>query len=637
MLAALTVMLLAAGTSLAFDTEKAPRKYSIGEEVDVSVYRLVSRRTIATYDYYDPELPFCQPPKVTTAPTSPGSLVGSDHTSSAPYRVRFLEPVPCAVLRDCAQPQFDGVSTTQQQVLPRLLELEYRAQILVDGVPAVWLHQDPKAGTELQRGIGVPLGARGLDGALYLYNHLSFRIHYQDYANNTYFVTRVEAEPLSTASAECRIGRPLMVAAPRSAAPPAGAAEGAPVWTYSVTWVPEQAPVTPGAHSTRWKKFSPLVSGAEPDAYWFAAVNVTGSTAFLILITVLFATCAGPKYPALPSSRSSAASFSMDEDGGPSSPFLRPPQRPLLFSVLVGVGSQLLVAFAVVLLAILTGYVRADDLYGVLSAACVALDLAGGAAGYVARRLYALFRGKHPWLCTVAAAAATPSAFYLFNFALTFATIGTPAFNLSILWRASSIVFLSFPLSVLGSLVASCTADGSKKAPGGGGGGSSGGNSSSSGKAAQEWYAVPLFTIAMGALIPFAASYTQLYAMASALWTYGVHKLAEMCAWLAAAVYVVAPLTGLLTAAFGIVGKSPSWWWRSFLVCAASAGYLAAYFVVIYCFKLEFVDATSLVVYVLYCAVIIAAYSVATGAAGTLASLFLTMKLLKKRTVGTTL
>lgn len=632
----LAVILVASQDALGYDTRSAPRKYSIGEEVNVSVYRLVSGHTMTTYDYYDPALPFCRPPAVAQFPTSPSSIVGSDHTSASLYRINFLAPVSCAVLKGCEQPFPDA------PLLYRLVELEYRAQILVDGLPVTWAHADPRTGAKLRSGLGVPLGARGLDGALYLYNHLEFKVHYQDYEGNRYFITRVEVEPLSTASAECRIWRPLVVAGE------GGAVSKAPVWTYSVRWVPEKVPVTPGAYSTRWEKFARESPKADPDFPLFAGINATAATIFLAVVVIILATCTAPRCAS-----ASAVTLSRGHGEKPETPpslALQPaPGRPLLFSVLVGVGSQLLVAFAAVLAAICADRVQASDAYSVLSAVCVALPLAGCVAGYVSGRLYALFHGKRKWLCAFAAAAATPAAFHLLVFALVSTTIGTSAFDFAVLWRASAIMILSAPISVLGSAVSAHAERRRRRSKSGGGrrstrhalpGPSAPTPSPSPGsscakpppppwKVRQEWYAIPWICIAFGAFVPFAGGCVQLLTVVTSVWSYGVVSLSGTCVWLAVAVYIVCPLTSVITVSFGVLGKSPFWWWRSFLVGAASAAYFVPYFWVYYLSGLDFVDASSAITYALYCVVATAAYSIATGAAGTLASLFIAPKILR--------
>ena len=676
------MMLLQCGTG--YDVKTAPRKYSIGERVDVGVYRVVSDRTMMAYDYYDPELGFfCRPDKAESVPMSPSSLVGSDRVSTAPYQIDFLRTVPCAVVGggsaagNCTQ----TLGPREVGQLAELVGLEYKVQVLVDRLPAVSLRVDPKTQKELRRGIGVPLGARGLDGLLYLYNHVTFRVHYQDYEDNTYFITQVEVEPLSVTSSTCRIGRPLVVGGP------AAAPQMEPFsWTYSVHWVPEQHLVTPTAHSTRWKRFLPAAAAtaaataeaaksASPDPCWFAGANVTICAISLTVIAFVFVSCTAPKYhkeadnnnndnnnngivgyghrplkhrPLMSAAPLTTAALLLPP----------PPARPMLLAVLVGAGGQLLLAFALAMAAGLLGWVSVDDPYALLSAACIALAAAGAASGYLSARVYALFHGKHRTKCAFAAAVATPGAFHAAVFVLTAIAIGTPAINLHVLWRASGIVFLAVPLSALGSFAATpttpttattvttVTTTSPPPPPATTGARSSPqscssptlpllsllsspppSSSSSLSSYSSEWYGSSKTSIVFSSFVPFLAGCVQLSVVVSAAWSYRVLKLSEMCAWLAGAVYVVCPLTSILVVSFTLLGKCPSWWWRSFLSCAASSLYLVAYFAAYRAYALPFADTLSSLLYVVYCLVAVAAYSVAAGAAGTLASYLYLSKL----------
>lgn len=274
------------------------------------------------------------------------------------------------------------------------------------------------------------------------------------------------------------------------------------------------------------------------------------------------------------------------------------------------------------------GLIQVNDPYSSLSAICVTLVFTGCIGGYTSVRLYTLLRGKRRRLCILSTALALPCTFYLLVFVLLSVTIDMPlsSYDPSVLRRASSIVFLSAPLSVLGSFVATRQKPWSPRT-----------NVPVAAlfpalrEGYQEWYAVPAASILMGAFIPFVAGCVQLQSIIMSIWAYSIVSLTGMFLWLALAVFVACPLTGLLTTAFGFMGGSPAWWWRSFLVGAASTVYFAVYFGIYYWYNLGFEDSASMVMYVVYCAAVVVAYAVAAGAAGTLASLFFMSKLFKVR------
>src|SRR5271156_1999969 len=185
----------------------APTSYSEGDLVPLFVNSLtpsISQQdeqihAVVSYDYYHPAFHFCQPkegPKWVRE--SLGSIIFGDRIRTSPFELHMAKNETCKAI--CASTKFDEQSA---EFVNKRIEQAYNINLLVDGLPAAQLMEDPLT-KERFSSPGFPLGTIGDDGNKQLHNHWDIVIDYHraGITGNQYRVVGVLVQPKSYANSK---------------------------------------------------------------------------------------------------------------------------------------------------------------------------------------------------------------------------------------------------------------------------------------------------------------------------------------------------------------------------------------------------------------------------------------------------
>ena len=172
----------------------SPNNYRAGELLFMLTDLAESKKTPIPYEYYD--LPMnCDAPKFATAEQSVlrnimerqnlGSRLQGHKVEPAPFTIRTLENQPCKI--SC----INTLTRKNVERIRRLVARQYRIQLSLDGLPVLMRSKEYNyAARGYPIGFKAPTGVtmaksrrmrrKELDtGAMYMYNHFHFVIHYQ--------------------------------------------------------------------------------------------------------------------------------------------------------------------------------------------------------------------------------------------------------------------------------------------------------------------------------------------------------------------------------------------------------------------------------------------------------------------------
>merc|ERR1712076_305505 len=104
-----------------------------------------------------------------------------------------------------------------------------------------------------------------------------------------------------------------------------------------------------------------------------------------------------------------------------------------------------------------------------------------------------------------------------------------------------------------------------------------------------EWHRNPIFSVLSGGVIPFAATFIEIFFIMSSVW---MHQFYYVFGFLFI-VFVVLLITcaeiSIVMGYFHLCTEDYHWWWRSFLTSGSSALYLFVYSIFYFFTKIEIV------------------------------------------------
>ena len=143
----------------------------------------------------------------------------------------------------------------------------------------------------------------------------------------------------------------------------------------------------------------------------------------------------------------------------------------------------------------------------------------------------------------------------------------------------------------------------------------------------QNWYTHPIFSIALGGLLPFGVVCIELFFIMSALW---LHQIYYVFGFLVCVFFILiatcAEIT-IVTCYFQLCAGDYRWWWRSFLSSGSSAVYLFVYSIWYFIYKLDIEEGVSIFIYFTYMLMISIAFFLMCGSVGFFACLWFTRKI----------
>lgn len=251
------------------------------------------------------------------------------------------------------------------------------------------------------------------------------------------------------------------------------------------------------------------------------------------------------------------------------------PEKPLLFSAAVGTGNQLLVMTFTLLTLALEGSISTNKRGSVLAGCVVLYCLTSFVGGFTAVNLFQKMGGRNWVQCVTLTATLFPApvaAVFMWVNTLALAHGSTSALPFTALLTVASLyIFICFPLTVFGGIVAKnyCSAD--FDAP------------TRTTKVAREipteipWYKGRYFQLFVAGFLPFSAIYIEIHYIFASMWG---HQLYTLFGILFVAFILLVIVTSFITVAllyFQLAREDHRWWWASYANGGMTGLFIYAY------------------------------------------------------------
>ncbi|GAA5797421.1 hypothetical protein HPULCUR_002805 [Helicostylum pulchrum] len=585
----------------------APNDYDLGGDVPLFVNSLKPmsnlQKSVLSYDYYDERFHFCKPeggPKKKTE--SLGSVLFGDRIYTSRFKLALGTDEENKVL--CTT---EPIPEKDVLFINECIKNDYALNWVVDDLPAAHISNDERTSEEYYS-IGFALGLHNNNQAE-LNNHYNITIEYHPREERKF---RVVGVLVSSSSRNQKVENDVL--AP-SKGPLVLKGGEQVVYTYSVKWVSSEKP-----WATRWDNYLNVL---DPSIHWFSLVNsivivlfLTGMVA-MILIRGLHQDIS--RYNAV------EAQEDVQEDYGwklVHGDVFRPPQRPMLLSVLVGSGAQIVAMTGLTLVFAVLGFLSPSNRGALGTVMIIFFMVFSCISGFVSARIYKMNGGEN-WKMNIGLAATlVPGVIMSFLFAMNFFLIhshssGAVPFGTMItllgLW-----LIISLPLSVAGSYLGFRkpriehpvrTNQIPRQIPD------------------QPAYLRSIPSIMMGGILPFGAIFIELYFIMNSIWFHRVYYgIGFMFLVFIVLIFTCAQVT-ILMCYFHICSEDYHWSWRAFLTSGAAGLYVFLYSILYYFTKLDISTFTSTVLYLGYSAVISILLAVFTGSVGYLSCLYFLQKI----------
>jgi len=592
----------------------APREYGTGERVELKVNKLTSTKTQLPYEYY--ALPFCRPDEVVVVAENLGELLRGDRIMNSMYELKMGVDETCKVL--CRK------ELTEKEAAEFALRIDedYRVHWVMDNLPSATKYVDETnpAKPLTIYDLGFPLGFRGSGeipgtavGRAYLNNHLllTVKFHKDPSSFEGSRIVGFEVEPSSikhSYSGTWRGAETQLSTCGGAVSTPlgmSGAAEA--VFTYDVKWE-----VSDIKWASRWDTY--LLMGDE-QIHWFSIVNSLMIVLFLsgMVAMILMRTLHRDfnRYNAI------EAAEEVEEETGwklVHGDVFRPPQNPMMLSVLVGTGAQTFCMTVITMVFAVLGFLSPANRGGLGTAMLLLFVFMGVPAGYASAFLHKTLKGVDWRTNILLTSTFFPGVVFLIFFVLNCFVWGEKSsgavpfgtmFALLVLWFG-----ISMPLVFAGSYLGYRRKNVDlpvrvnqipRQVP------------------EQVWYMRPAFSIVVGGVLPFGAVFIELFFILSSIWLHQYYYVFGFLLLVFLILIITCAEISIVMCYFQLCAEDYHWWWRAFLTSGSSGLYLFVYSIVYMSTKMVMTRGVSILLYVGY--MLIASYSffMLTGAVGFLA------------------
>jgi len=534
------------------------------------VNKITSSQTQIPYDYYS--FPFCRPANgVHHYGENLGEFLTGDRIENSPYELQMKVDQSCTLL--CSQTLTKkDVSKLKEAILEG-----YSHNWIIDNLPAASVMvDDVYQTTYYSRGFLVGLTDEKQE-VFALHNHVRIYLDYHRVDGQDAF--RVVGFRVRPFSIDHKIGEgatPSLTtceALESGTAGPAEIKDGAVIhFSYDVQW--EASDVR---WASRWDIYLNMDHTKTDKVHWFSIANsalivlfLTGMIAMILIRNL----CRDiTRYNRVPTEEDRAEE--REESGWKlvhADVFRPPTSHPMLLSVMVGTGAQLLMMafFTIVFAAV--GFLSPANRGSLMIAVLLTYVLMGSVAGFVSARLYKTFKGKQWQKCTVFTALWYPSICFTVFLCLDFIDVsygssGAVPFlemlKLLTLWFGISVplVFMGAYLGYKRDAITFpvVTSNIPREIPD------------------QPWYLSRSFVILAGGILPFGACFVELFFILTSMWLGAYYYVFGFLLLVFTILLVTCAEITIVMTYFQLCNEDYNWWWRSFLSSGSTALYVLLY------------------------------------------------------------
>jgi transmembrane 9 superfamily protein 2/4 len=291
--------------------------------------------------------------------------------------------------------------------------------------------------------------------------------------------------------------------------------------------------------------------------------------------------------------------------------FRAPTSFPMLFSVFVGSGNQLMWMASSTLVCALFGLLSPANRGALGTAVIIIFVLMGAVAGYTSAVTYKMLRGTEWKTNTILTAMCYP-AFVAAVFCCMNAILGLEGSSAALpIGAFATLTFLwfcvSFPLVCLGAYFGYRretvthpvrTNQIPRQIPAG------------------PWYMTPAITTLVAGILPFGAVIVELYFIMTALWLHHIYYIFGFWCLVLLVLAITTAEVAILINYFLLCSEDYNWWWRSFMSGGSCALYMAMYAVWYNLLELELTSLTAIMVYYGYMGILCFSVFLVTGTIG---------------------
>jgi len=587
----------------------APKDYSQGDLVPLLVNALTPQlsahsqlKSVISYDYYHPQLHFCQPPQGPASQReSFGSILFGDRLYDSPFEIHMRKNETCKKLCDSTIPATDA-SFVNQAIQDR-----YALNWLIDGLPAAELKRDDGSG-ETFYSIGFSLG-QVQEPVPVLHNHYNIFLEYHT-RNGNYRVVGALVWPASldaSASQTCDMesGQPMRLSEQNNNTVP---------YTYSVIWTESATP-----WATRWDHYLHIF---DPKIHWFSLINSIVIVAFLCVMVgmILMRTVARDigRYNAIDQIDDVQEDFGWKLLHGE---IFRAPERLMLLSVAIGSGAQLVAMATVTLVFALFGFLSPANRGSLSTVMIVTWTLFSYVAGHVSTRMYQTYGGLNFKQNMVLTACLFPTILFAELNVLNFFLVASGSAGAVPFGTMLAIIvmwfLISLPLALGGSIMAS--RKGPLPIP-------VRVNQIPRQIPPTVWYMRFWPSALMAGILPFGAGFIECYFLLSSLFGNKVYYAAGFLFLTFTVVGLTTATVTVLMCYFHLCQEDYRWHERAFVTGGASAFWLVAYGL-LYATRLSLHGFTSIALYLGYLMLLALLDFLMTGSIGYIATFFFVKKI----------
>lgn len=608
-------ILLSASSSIAFYLPGvAPTSYNEGDNVELDVNHITpslrkedenSVTYLYSYDYYFDKFHFCVPKEGKEKQSeSLGSILFGDRIFNSPFELKLLQNTTCNNLCTATYPKTDAAFVNKN------IKAGFQFNMMIDGLPVARTLIDDKT-DDIFYSSGFNIGYDDNENLPHLYNHYDFFVEYHHRSDQTYRIVGATVNPRSIKYVD-----PDELKCDAEEVEPVRLSEDESTdvtFSYSVYWIPSDT-----AWATRWDKYLHVY---DPKIQWFALVN------FSLIVIILSIIMSHVLLRTLKNDITKYNEVNLDDDVIDEMGWkliygdvFRPPKNPMLLSVLVGSGIQLLLMAITSCFLAAFGLLSPSNRGSLATVMFVLYSLYGSVGSYYSAVIYKFFQGQdwkiNMFLTPILVPGTIFSTFIFINFFLisVHSSGAVPLGTMLVIFLIWILV--SVPYSCIGSLLAmkKKAIEPPVKV-----------NQIARQIPPQPWYMKTQYLAMIAGIFPFGAIAIEMYFIYNSLWFNRIFYMFGFLFFCFVLMLITCMLVTLLLIYFSLCNENYNWQWKSFFVSGGISVYVFLHAIVLS--KLNLGGLTSVVLYVGYSLLIAGIFGIICGTVGFLSSMYLTLNI----------